>query len=111
MSILQITPQFRELETHTSQTLTLDGVRIRLDTYTNIVDNSWYFDVYDSDDNPLLKGIAVATGLDLLFPYKYKPIPQGILFVQDQSGFPFRDPIVPDLVNKDMALFYQEVIA
>ena len=47
MSIIQITVQFREEDKHTSQTLTLDGVRFRLDTYTNKVDDAWYLDLFD----------------------------------------------------------------
>jgi hypothetical protein len=107
MSVIQITVQFREDETHASQILVLDGVRVRLDTYTNKDDNSWYLDLFDEDDNPQIQGLALVAGLDLWFPYKYKSgVPPGILFVQDQSGQPFRDPIVSDFLDGNMALFY-----
>ena len=109
MGIIQITPQFREDETHTSQTLDLDGIRIRLDTYTNKDDGRWYFDVFDDSNNPLIQGVGLVTGLDLWFPYHYLPIPAGILFVQDQSGSPSLDPSLTDFFEGDMALFYQEV--
>lgn len=112
MSILEITPQFRENETHTSQTLVLDGIRIRLDTYTNLEDSCWYFDVFDDQENALVQGIAIVTGLDLLFPYHYfDTIPPGILFVQDQSARPFSDPLLPDFLDDTMALYYQEVLS
>jgi len=107
MSILQITPQFHALDTHTPQTLTLDGVRVRIVAYTNIVDDAWYLDTYDGNDNPLVLGLALVTGLDLWFPYRYMPLPPGMLFVQDQTGLPMRDPVISDFVHKNMALFYQ----
>lgn len=106
MSVLEITVQFREDETHASQTLVLEGVRVRFDTYTNRDDNSWYLDIYDDDDQPMIIGIALAVGLDLLFPYRHLNVPPGILFVQDQGGQPFRDPILPDFFAGNMALFY-----
>jgi hypothetical protein len=106
MSVIEITVQFREGETHTSQTIVLDGIRVRLDTYTNIDDDSWYLDVFDDQDQPIVKGIALAVGLDLWFPYRYKPLPPGILFVQDQSGQPFTDPKVVDFLAGNMTLYY-----
>jgi hypothetical protein len=109
MGIIQITPQFRKIDTHTSQTLDLDGVRFRLDTYTNKNDGRWYFDVFSDSDVALVQGVGVVTGLDLLFPYHYLPIPPGVLFVQDQSGKPYLDPELDDFIQGDMALFYQEV--
>lgn len=106
MSVLEITVQFREDETHTSQTLVLDGVRVRLDTYTNIEDDSWYLDIFDDEDTPIVLGIALATGLDLFFPYRYLPLPPGKLFVQDQRGQPFVDAKRGDFFTKDFALYY-----
>ncbi len=109
MGIIQITPQFREFETHTSQTLDLDDVRVRFDTYTNKYDGLWYFDVFDASSNPLIQGVGLMTGLDLWFQYHYLPIPTGILFVQDQSGSPPADAGLADFLEGDMALFYQEI--
>ena len=106
MAILEITVQFRKDETHASQTLTLDGVRFRLDTYTNKADNSWYFDLYDEDDVALVQGVAFATGLDLLYPYRYLDVPPGILFINDQEG-PREDPTLDTFLDEEAALYYQ----
>jgi hypothetical protein len=106
MAIQEITVQFREDETHTSQTLTLDGVRFRLDTYTNRSDGSWYLDLYDEDEVALILGIALVTGLDLLFPYRYLDVPPGVLFVNDLVG-PTEDPGLDTFISKGAALYYQ----
>lgn len=106
MSVLEITVQFREDETHTSQTLVLDGVRVRLDTYTNIDDDSWYLDIYDEEDQPIVLGIGMSTGLDFFFPYRYRNLPPGKLFVQDQGVQPFVDATRGDFLAGNMALYY-----
>jgi hypothetical protein len=106
MAIQEITVQFREDETHSSQTLTLDGVRFRLDCYTNKSDGSWYLDLFDDDDAALVQGIAIVTGLDLLFPYRHLGVPTGILFVNDLAG-PTEDPGLDAFINRDAALYYQ----
>lgn len=108
MAIFAITPQFREEDKHTNQTMVLDGVRFRLETYTNVVDSSWYLDLYDSDGNALVLGIALAVGLDLLFPYRHLEVPPGILFVSDQSGAPLTDPTLDSFNDEDHVLYYQE---
>lgn len=106
-AITQITPQFRKEDKHTSQTLTLDQVRFRLDTYTNRADNSWYMNLYDTNDEPILLGIALATGLDLLYPYRYLPVPAGVLFVNDLDG-PRQDPTLDSFEGEEVALYYQD---
>ena len=106
MAIQEITVQFRADETHASQTLTLDGVRFRLDTYTNKADGAWYMDLYDEDNVALVQGIAIVTGLDLLFPYRYLDVPPGILFVNDQDG-PQEDPTLSTFLDEEAALYYQ----
>lgn len=106
MAIIQITPQFRQQDKHTSQTLTLDNVRFRLDTYTNKADGCWYMDLYDADENPLLFGIRLTTGLDLLFPYRYKAVPAGILFINDHLG-ERQDPTLDSFQDEEVALYYQ----
>lgn len=106
MDILEITVQFRADETHTSQTLTLDGVRFRLDTYTNRQDGGWYFDLFDGDGVPLVQGVAIVTGLDLLFPYRYLDVPAGLLFVNDHRP-PQTDPTLTTFLDDEAALYYQ----
>jgi hypothetical protein len=106
MSVLIIAPQIRADETHREQSIVLEGIRLRIDTYTNIHDDSWYADFYNASDEPLILGLALIVGLDLWFPYRYKDLPPGILFVQDQSGAPFQDPTIPDFLEGDRALMY-----
>ncbi len=107
MAITQITVQFRKEDKHTSQTLTLDGVRFQLDTYTSRADNSWYMDLFDSNGTALIIGIALATGLDLLFPYRYLDVPAGVLFVNDLAG-PREDPGLDSFDEEEAALYYQD---
>lgn len=106
MAIQEIRVQFRDGETHFSQTLTLDGTRFRLDTYTNKEDGSWYLDLFSDQDDPIIMGIALATGLDVLFPYRHLPVPAGILFVNDLDG-PREDPTLDTFKDKGAALYYQ----
>jgi hypothetical protein len=106
MTIIQITPQFREEDQHTSQTLTLDGTRFRLDTYTNRFDGAWYLDLYDADEEPLILGLGLVTGLDLLFPYRYLAVPAGVLFINPLTGDSV-DPGLTSFTDKDVALYYQ----
>lgn len=107
MAITQITVQFREEDKHTSQTLTLDGVRFQLDTYTNKADGSWYMDLRNTDGDPIVLGIALATGLDLLYPYRYLGVPSGVLFVNDLAG-PREDPGLDTFTDQGAALYYQD---
>lgn len=104
MSILEIIPQFREDDKHTSQTMVLDGVRFRLETYTNVVDSSWYMDLFDSEGNALVQGIALTFGLDLLFSYRHLDVPPGILFVSGN----FEDPTLDSFTDETSVLYYQE---
>lgn len=107
MAIRQITVAFREDDTHSSQTLTLDGVRFRLDTYTNKVSGGWFLDLFDGDDNPLVLGVALVTGLDLLYPFRHLDVPPGVLFVNDHQG-EREDPGLDTFINHGAALYYQE---
>ncbi len=109
MSIQEITVQFREDETHTSQTITLDGVRFRLDTYTNKWDGCWYLDLYDGDGNALVYAIPLVTGLDLLFPFRYLDVPPGALFINDHEG-EREDPGLTTFFDRGAALYYETVL-
>jgi len=109
MSIQEISVQLNE-SVHLSQTLTLDGVRFRLDTYTNKADSSWYMDLADEDGVALVQGIALVVGLDLLYPYRHLTnIPPGILFVNDQTLPVLSDPMLDSFTDQEFALYYQTV--
>ena len=104
--IFEILVQPRANETHTSQTLTLDGVRVRMDFYTNRSDGLWYMDLFDSQNNAMVMGIGLATGLDLFFPYRYLDVPPGVLFVNDHLGA-LEDPTLDTWQDEQAQLFYQ----
>lgn len=88
------------------QTLVLDGVRITLEFYTNKADGSWYLDCYATDGTLLVAGIAVVTGLDLWYPYRYKTgIPPGQLFVLPQTRVR-TDPTISTFENAEAILAY-----
>ncbi len=107
--IQEISVQLNE-SVHLTQTLTLDGVRFQLETYTNKADDSWYMDLLDEDGVALVRGIALATGLDLLYPYRYlEKIPPGILFINDQTLPDLQDPTLDSFVDKEFALYYETV--
>lgn len=55
------------------------------------VTGGWCLDIYDLPATPVVVGIALSCGLDLLWPYRHLHVPQGQLFVWDKlaSG---RDP-------------------
>ena len=109
MSIQEIQVQINE-SVHLTQTLTLDGVRFQLETYTNKADDSWYFDLLDEDGVALVRGIALVVGLDLLYPYRYLDnIPPGILFVNDQTLDELQDPTLTGFEDEEFALYYEEV--
>jgi len=107
MAVLEIQVQFNE-STNASQTLTLDDVRFRLDTYTNKADSSWYMDIFDDEGVALVQGIALVSGLDLLFPYRYLDVPPGALFLNSQTDV-VQDPTLDSFQSADSALYYNEV--
>lgn len=107
MALVEITVQFRPEDKRTVQTLELDNARYQLATYTNRADGGWFMDLADSAGNPLLFGIALVTGLDILFPYRHLDVPPGILFVNDLAG-PREDPTLETFDERGAALYYLE---
>lgn len=48
-------------------TISLNGTNINVrTTYIEGINNHWLLDIYDSDNNPMLLGICVTCGADLL---------------------------------------------
>jgi hypothetical protein len=108
MAIIEISPQLREQDTHTRQNVTLEGVRVRIDTYTNKVDGLWYHDVYDADGAAIFLGVRLTAGIDLWFPYRYNTgLPPGVLFIADHDS-PFLDPGLDSFQDREASLWYQE---
>jgi hypothetical protein len=66
-------------------TATLGGVDYNLTfKYQNVQDGGWTLDIADTSDNPILQGIPLVTGADLLAQYDYLNF-GGSIFVQTTS--------------------------
>lgn len=63
----------------------LAGVNYNLRTYWNGPVGCWNMDIADADDNPILGGIALVTGADLLEQFGYLDF-GGQLVVYDTVG-------------------------
>lgn len=51
--------------------LILNNTNYTFSLHWCVASNCWVLDISDADDVPLVGGIAVVTGCDLLFPYRY----------------------------------------
>jgi hypothetical protein len=51
--------------------VTLGGTLYALTLRWNEMNEAWTLDIADSNNNPIVTGIAVITGVDLLAPYGY----------------------------------------
>jgi len=51
--------------------IVLAGVQYQLLVWWNNVNQSWMIDISDSSGNPIVTGIPLVTGQDLLAPYGY----------------------------------------
>ena len=61
--------------------ITLGGADYNLNFYWDVPANCWMLDIDDANESPLVQGIPVVPGLDLLYQYKYLGI-AGSLVVQ-----------------------------
>jgi hypothetical protein len=71
----------------TNQTfgITMAGVQYQLTVRWNDPNQAWTLDIADSNNNPIISGIPLVTGQDLLAPYKYLGI-DGQLIVQTTNN-------------------------
>jgi len=83
MAVLYIRLRYVEEQRQTTQECTLDGVRVRIAAQYNATDGGWYLDILDLADVPIVAGIALVPGVDLLQPYRHLPVPPGTLYLQD----------------------------
>jgi hypothetical protein len=51
--------------------ITLGGVAYNLSVYWNVPNASWMVDLLDANSNPILQGIPLVTGADLLGQFAY----------------------------------------
>lgn len=113
MAFQVVTVQVNDSD-HLSTQVFLDGESFGLDFYTtkvpNLADDTvaecWYLDLYDSAGEPLVLGIGLAAGIDILFPYRARAVPKGKLFVNPEGGS-FVDPTVDSFKDALAVLYYQ----
>jgi hypothetical protein len=75
--------------------ITLAGVNYNLNVYWNVPNNSWMLDLLDDNGNPILTGVPLVTGADLLEQFAYLGI-GGQLIVQTTDN-PNAVPTYTDL--------------
>lgn len=88
-----------------SFTTTLDGAVYRIHLRYNTRGGFWAIDILDASDTPLILGLAIRLGIDLLAQYT-EDIPPGQLFAinyADQYTEPNRDNF-----GTDVMLVYME---
>lgn len=77
-------------------TINLNGVAYNLTfKYLNVIEGGWVFDFADSSDNPIINGIPLVTGTDLLGQYGYKDV--GGAFIVQTDGAPDVPPVFDNL--------------
>jgi hypothetical protein len=74
---LQATPQ--------TLTISLAGIQYQLTVRWNQTNASWIVDIADNNGNPILTGIPMVTGADLLEQFKYLKL-GGSLIAQTSSS-------------------------
>ena len=111
MSILELPVQSGNPEigfsSNYAYTIFLEGVQFGLTFKTNKPADSWFMDISTVNFEPVIMGLGLAVGLDLLFPYRSKGVlvPPGILYCVDLSGAG-TDPVVDSFENQTHALRY-----
>lgn len=110
MATLQLTVQPRGQESHFRTAVILEQQRYLFDFYTNAVDGAWYFDLQNDDATSVARGIGLATGVNLLFPYRHLDFPPGDLFIFDK-GLNGNDPDLEAFVEGRAVLLYLESVS
>jgi len=111
MSVLELPVQVGDpaigFTSNFQYTIFLEGVQFGLVFKTNKPDDSWFMDITTVNFEPVVMGLGLAVGLDLLFPYRSKGarIPPGVLYCVDLSGNG-SDPAVDSFENKTHVLRY-----
>ena len=98
---LQSTPQ--------SFSISLAGTVYNLTIKWNWIMQSWVIDIADSQNNPMVGGIPLITGADLLEQYQYLGI-DGVLIVGD-GGTPDATPTFTNLGSTCFLYFATQALA
>jgi hypothetical protein len=109
MATLEISVQPRGQETHYRTAVILEQRRYVFDFYTNSVDGAWYFDLQNDDASSVARGLPLAAGVNLLFPYRHLDFPPGVLWIFDK-GLNGNDPDLEAFVEGRASLFYLESV-
>lgn len=64
----------------------LDDVFYRFELHFNTRKRAWFLHVLGDDGTPLVYGLSLVTGTDLLGPFGNSAFPPGQLFVEDTAG-------------------------
>jgi len=78
-----------------SLAITIAGVQYNLRVIWNNINQAWTLDISDANNNPILQGIPMVTGADLLEQYGYLNF-GGMLIAQTDNA-PFAVPTFSDL--------------
>jgi hypothetical protein len=90
------------------QTISLEGVDYQFNFYFNDRESFWYFDLLDTEDNPIKTGIKFVSNWPFLRLLRVAPRPPGALFSVD-TRTPAQEPGFNDLgVNVLMGYIEQE---
>lgn len=103
--IIEIQTQPPGGATHFETSILLEGRRWTFVFYTNKVDDLVYFDLIGDDQLPRFRGAGLSAGVDLLFRYRYKDVPPGILFLNDKDD-KGSDPSPADFDADRFSLYY-----
>lgn len=66
----------------------------------------WYMDLIDSNNEPIVRGIGIVAGIDILYPYRGYNVPAGKIFVVTQQQDLF-DPTQSTFADGTAQLWYQ----
>lgn len=88
-----------------TQITSLDGADYVLTFALNSRDSKWYLDVADQDGDPIIQGLKLVEGWDLLHRCVDPRKPQGLLALQDVTG-QGADPGPDDLGTRVVLRYY-----
>lgn len=74
-------------------TTEFSGRQLVIRTYYNETDQGWFADIYDQQNNPILIGVAVVTGLGIVYPYPDLEIGEIAYITSDDSEGNGRDDL------------------
>lgn len=106
-AVIELTVQPNADVSHFNYSVTLESARYSFAFYTNTVDGGWFMDLASEDDTSIARGIALANGINLLFPYRHLDFPPGVLYIKDK-GLNGADPDLSAFAEGRAALYYLE---